>query len=267
MFIIKNHFQHRKTLGLFVLSGLLSLISEHWANPLNCNFSPNLFLNKWCSMTDFYVLQTTEQIGVLTNEAPFLDVSFSYTPYFYSLFWLLLSQGLLFHLPSLTWKLIKRELKANNTLFNIFFFLNHIFLLSINLAQLLLANAYFQNEFYNLGPNIILHLFKPKEERYDYLSKLLPQVAFCKSPTSEHFLCILPFNAYNEKIIVFLWFYLTLLFLVNFAIFVYYLTATRWKRLRTVLLETDHKSTLNFAEWIIRTELSTEERSGFDPRL
>ena len=77
-------------------------------------------------------------------------------------------------------------------------------------------NRFLSNEFWDYGTDVINFTNEEITERHDPMDLVFPKVAKCDffkyghSGTGEtkDLLCILPINVINEKIFVFIWFWL-----------------------------------------------------------
>lgn len=108
------------------------------------------------------------------------------------------------------------------------------------ILQMFLIDWFLNFEFYTYGWNVLSFTTWEQAERLDPMSRIFPKVAKCSfnkygpSGTMEtrDGLCILPINVINEKIYIFLWFWLLLLSAMSFAALIMRILNTFSRRFR-----------------------------------
>ena len=108
---------------------------------------------------------------------------------------------------------------------------------SINvIAQIFLIDSFLDGEFLKYGTSVIkYHFMDEQEKRIDPMTKVFPLMTKCTfnkygaSGTIQNLdaLCVLPINVLNEKIYIFLWFWLVFLATITgahllFKLFTYF---------------------------------------------
>ena len=89
----------------------------------------------------------------------------------------------------------------------------------MQIGQIYFLDVFFEGQFRGYGPSVALAVETKPFERVDPMARLFPKVTKCTihtfgssgSPQTLDALCILPLNVVNEKIFVFLWFWLVFL--------------------------------------------------------
>ena len=105
----------------------------------------------------------------------------------------------------------------------------HISLFSCILGQMVLLDRFFDGTFFTYGIEVMSFADRDQEDRIDPMIYVFPRMTKCtfhKFGTSGNIekhdaLCILPLNIVNEKIYIFIWFWLLFLGLLSFLVLVY----------------------------------------------
>ncbi|KAJ4427822.1 hypothetical protein ANN_25550, partial [Periplaneta americana] len=103
------------------------------------------------------------------------------------------------------------------------YFLCEVLALVNVFSQMFLMNRFLDGEFWSYGSKVLDFLESDEEDRVDPMIYVFPRVAKCifyrfgPSETVERHdsLCVLPLNVLNEKIYVFLWFWLVMLLVIT----------------------------------------------------
>ena len=109
-----------------------------------------------------------------------------------------------------------------------FFFCEFLNLVNI-MAQIWFIDYFVDGEFTTLGFDVLMYLGMQHQDRPDPMNRVFPKQTKCTfqkfgvSGTVEvtDGLCLLPLNTMNEKIFVFLWFYLMLVSGITLILFMY----------------------------------------------
>ena len=105
----------------------------------------------------------------------------------------------------------------------------HISLFSCISGQMVLLDRFFDGTFFTYGIEVMSFADRDQEDRIDPMIYVFPRMTKCtfhKFGTSGNIekhdaLCILPLNIVNEKIYIFIWFWLLFLGLLSFLVLVY----------------------------------------------
>ena len=97
------------------------------------------------------------------------------------------------------------------------------------LGQMMLLDRFFDGTFFTYGIEVMSFADRDQEDRIDPMIYVFPRMTKCtfhKFGTSGNIekhdaLCILPLNIVNEKIYIFIWFWLLFLGLLSFLVLVY----------------------------------------------
>lgn len=147
-------------------------------------------------------------------------------------------------------------------------------------GQIYLIDRFLGGEFTTYGPKVIQFTQMNQEDRYDPMIRVFPRMAKCTfhrfgsagSVQTHDALCILPLNIVNEKIYVFLWFWLVILAVISGINVAYRILVIGWPRMRFILLwnrnriadksdiETIMKD-ISFGDWFIIYLLSNNMHS------
>lgn len=96
-------------------------------------------------------------------------------------------------------------------------------------GQMFMMNRFFDGAFLTFGIDVIRFLESDQEDRIDPMIFIFPRMTKCifhkfgvSGEVETHdSICILPLNAVNEKIYVFLWFWFMILGVLSAAVLVY----------------------------------------------
>lgn len=135
------------------------------------------------------------------------------------------------------------NLRHHNCWFYKYFFCELLALINV-IGQIFLLNKFFDGAFITLGLDVIAFANEEPEDRIDPLIRVFPRMTKCIfrkfGPTSNievlDILCILPLNIVNEKIYLFLWFWLLALAALSIASAVTRLLMMASPRLRAFFL-------------------------------
>ncbi|OQR77271.1 innexin shaking-B-like, partial [Tropilaelaps mercedesae] len=97
------------------------------------------------------------------------------------------------------------------------------------LAQLFMMNRFLDGEFLTFGWEVLSFLDKPPEERIDPMVRVFPRIAKCHfhkfgssgNVETHDAVCVLPLNIINEKVYVFLWFWICILLAISTLTIIY----------------------------------------------
>ncbi len=111
-------------------------------------------------------------------------------------------------------------------------------------GQMILMDKFFDGTFLTFGIEVISFAERDQEDRIDPMVYIFPRMTKCtfhKFGTSGEIekhdaMCILPLNIVNEKIYIFLWFWMLLLFLLTGLVLVYRAMIVFSPRMRAYLL-------------------------------
>ncbi|XP_066595813.1 innexin inx2-like [Prorops nasuta] len=138
-------------------------------------------------------------------------------------------------------------------------------------GQIYLLNVFLEGQFTEYGPAVTaFNMEKRPFERVDPMARLFPKVTKCTihtfgsagSPQIHDALCVLPLNVVNEKIFVFIWFWLVFLAAISLFAVVYRIIVLSQPWARIYLLRgmarvvSYHKVNkivrgLNFGDWFL----------------
>ena len=124
-------------------------------------------------------------------------------------------------------------------------------------GQMFLLDRFFDGTFITFGVEVLSFADRDQEDRIDPMVYVFPRMTKCtfhKFGTSGEIekhdaLCILPLNIFNEKIYIFLWFWMLILGVLTLIVVVYrlgicfsgtlrtYLMKIRYRRIRTECIE------------------------------
>ena len=127
-----------------------------------------------------------------------------------------------------------------NLLYNGLLFISHISFT----GQMILMDKFFDGTFLTFGIEVISFAERDQEDRIDPMVYIFPRMTKCtfhKFGTSGEIekhdaMCILPLNIVNEKIYIFLWFWMILLFFLTGLVCVYRAMIIFSPRMRAYLL-------------------------------
>ncbi|XP_067136972.1 innexin inx2-like [Centruroides vittatus] len=147
-------------------------------------------------------------------------------------------------------------------------------------GQIYLVDRFLGGEFTTYGPEVVKFAQMNQEDRFDPMIKVFPRMAKCTfhrfgsagSVQTHDALCILPLNIVNEKIYVFIWFWMVILAIITGGNVAYRILVFGWPRLRFVLLRNkniiaDKKDIevimkeIQFGDWFILYLLSSNMHS------
>ena len=111
-------------------------------------------------------------------------------------------------------------------------------------GQMFLMDRFFDGTFLTFGIEVISFAEQDQEDRIDPMVFIFPRMTKCtfhKFGTSGEIekhdaMCILPLNIVNEKIYIFLWFWMILLFFLTFMVLIYRTFIVFSPRMRAYLL-------------------------------
>merc|ERR1711881_812397 len=148
------------------------------------------------------------------------------------------------------------NLKNHNWWAYRYFFYEVLAFLNI-IGQMFPMDRFFEGAFLTFGLEVMGFAERDQEDRLDPMVYIFPRMTKCtfhKFGTSGEIekhdaLCILPLNIFNEKIYIFLWFWMLILASLTFLVVVYrflicasggvrtYLMKIRYRRVRTECIE------------------------------
>jgi len=125
------------------------------------------------------------------------------------------------------------------------------------IGQMFLLDRFFDGTFFTFGIEVLSFADRDQEDRIDPMVYVFPRMTKCtfhkfgsSGEIEKHdALCILPLNIFNEKIYIFLWFWMLILSALTFLVVVYrvlicfsgsirtYLMKIRYRRVRTECIE------------------------------
>ncbi|CAB4065961.1 inx [Lepeophtheirus salmonis] len=119
------------------------------------------------------------------------------------------------------------NLKNHNFYAYRYFFCEFLGLINI-MGQMLLMDKFFDGTFLTFGIEVISFAERDQEDRIDPMVYIFPRMTKCtfhKFGTSGEVekhdaMCILPLNIVNEKIYIFLWFWMLIMFVLTFMVLV-----------------------------------------------
>jgi len=120
------------------------------------------------------------------------------------------------------------NLKHHNFWAYRYFFCELLTLINIG-GQMILLDRFFDGTFFTYGIEVMSFADRDQEDRIDPMIYVFPRMTKCtfhKFGTSGNIekhdaLCILPLNIVNEKIYIFVWFWLLILGMLTFLVLVY----------------------------------------------
>ena len=120
----------------------------------------------------------------------------------------------------------------------------HVFLLISFSGQMFLMDRFFDGTFLTFGIEVISFAERDQEDRIDPMVYIFPRMTKCafhkfgaSGEIEKHdAMCILPLNIVNEKIYIFLWFWMVLLLMLTFMVIVYRAFIIFSPRMRAYLL-------------------------------
>ena len=109
-----------------------------------------------------------------------------------------------------------------------FFFCEFLNLVNV-IGQIFFIDYFVDGEFSTLGIDVLMYLRMQHQDRPDPMNRVFPKQTKCTflqyGPSGtvkrEDGLCLLPLNTMNEKIFVFLWFYLMVVSGITIMLFMY----------------------------------------------
>ena len=133
-----------------------------------------------------------------------------------------------------------------------------------------LLDRFFDGTFITFGIEVMSFADRDQEDRIDPMVYIFPRMTKCtfhKFGTSGEIekhdaLCILPLNIFNEKIYIFLWFWMLILSTLTFLVVIYrvlisvsctfrtYLMRIRYRRIRSECIEIIMEKTLT-GDWFL----------------
>lgn len=114
------------------------------------------------------------------------------------------------------------------------------------IGQIYFINKFLGGMFTTYGTEVIRFLNEDPDVRYDPMTKIFPKMTKCRfhrfgtsGDVQKHdSICLLPLNIINEKIYIFLWFWLILLAVVSGVAILYRIVVLCFPRYRYLLLQT-----------------------------
>jgi len=148
------------------------------------------------------------------------------------------------------------NLKNHNFWAYRYFFCEMLALCNV-IGQMFLLDRFFDGTFFTFGIEVLSFADRDQEDRIDPMVYVFPRMTKCtfhkfgsSGEIEKHdALCILPLNIFNEKIYIFLWFWMLILSTLTFLVVVYrvlicfsasirtYLMKIRYRRVRTECIE------------------------------
>jgi hypothetical protein len=134
--------------------------------------------------------------------------------------------------------------RGTHGLYAIRFFLCEILNFANVLGQIYFTDYFLGYEFRNYGFEVLAYSEMEPEDRPDPMAKVFPKVTKCTfhnygpSGTVEKKdgLCVLPLNIINEKIYIFIWFWLIIVAIISGLAVVYRLIVLAMPKLRVTLI-------------------------------
>lgn len=217
----------------------------------------------------------------------------------------LLFQALLFYLSHYVWKLCEsgriksltndlnnynpsildakintlREHFYKNSFSHTSYYIRFVFCETFNLInvflQMFLIDWFLNFEFSTYGWKVLTFTTQEQENRIDPMSLIFPKVAKCifnkygpsGSIETHDGLCVLPINVMNEKIYIFLWFWLLILTVLSFGAFIARLLTIFSARFRYFMFLANHaianaehvkylSSTMRASDWFMLCQIA-----------
>ncbi|GAB6026226.1 hypothetical protein CHUAL_012433 [Chamberlinius hualienensis] len=200
-----------------------------------------------------------------------------YHQYYQWVCFVLFLQAMMFYIPHYLWKIWeggrlkalifdlkcpivsadsrkeKRELLAdyfvanlhNHNLYFIKFYITEILNLINVIGQIYFTDKFLGGEFTTFGTKVLQFTETDQESRIDPMVRIFPRITKCifhafgpSGDVQKHdALCILPINIINEKIYIFLWFWLIILSVITALSFIYRLLIVIFPHTRFFLLK------------------------------
>ena len=155
----------------------------------------------------------------------------------------------------------KKEYLITITYFSIDIYSKYILILS---GQMFLLDRFFDGTFITFGIEVMSFADRDQEDRIDPMVYIFPRMTKCtfhkfgsSGEIEKHdALCILPLNIFNEKIYIFLWFWMLILSGLTLLVVIYrvlicgsstvrsYLLKIRYRRIRSECIEIIMEKTL-----------------------
>lgn len=153
---------------------------------------------------------------------------------------------------------LRQNLGNNNLYFTKYVFCEFLNLVNV-IGQIYFTNKFLGGAFVTYGADVIKYSEMNQENRTDPMVQVFPRVTKCTFHTfgpsgdvqKHDSLCILPINIINEKIYIFLWFWLIMLATVSASAIVYRLLTTLIPKFRYLLLKLQSRFTAR--EFVERT--------------
>ena len=226
----------------------------------------SLSLISRCSLSDFYGLGTQE-----ANEYRKYHLYYQWVPF------VLFIQGVLFYLPHWMWEInedgrvhaLVHDMRLPNMdkdtlkkkIGNLSMYVNETlgsydgyylrflmcdFLNIINVfANMFLINRFINDEFFTYGPRCVQYFQNPKSVEVSPLTFTFPKLTKCEfqlfgvSGTVQNLdaICVLALNILNEKVYLFLWFWLVILSCITCVVFFFRTSLMFVKRFRVPLFQ------------------------------
>jgi hypothetical protein len=144
--------------------------------------------------------------------------------------------------------------RGTHGLYAIRFFLCEVLNFANVLGQIYFTDFFLGYEFRNYGFDVLAYSEMEPEDRPDPMAKVFPKVTKCTfhnygpSGTVEKKdgLCVLPLNIINEKIYIFIWFWLIIVTIVSALALVYRLIVLGMPKFRVSLIAWRVKILLNY---------------------
>merc|ERR1711868_337963 len=137
-----------------------------------------------------------------------------------------------------------RQHRGTHGLYAIRFFLAEIFNFVNVIVQMYFIDFFLGGEFTSYGTDVLNYTGLEHEDRPDPMAKVFPKVTKCTfhkygtSGTVEKSdgLCVLPLNIINEKIFIFVWFWLIFVAVVSGMFIIYRIFVLAGSQMRTALI-------------------------------
>jgi innexin, putative len=125
-----------------------------------------------------------------------------------------------------------------------YFFCEFLCLVNV-VAQFYFLDWFFDHEFFNYGPSVFTYSMDKNRTEISPMIKMFPRMTKCRFESygssgdinTYDILCMLPLNVVNEKIFIFVWFWLTTLFILFIFVIVYRIFIFAAFRLRPYFLK------------------------------
>ncbi|KAK7079096.1 hypothetical protein SK128_007331 [Halocaridina rubra] len=245
---------YRWTTSLCFISCALVVAVEYIGDPIQCMTNTDApaekAINTYCWISSTFTINSTEKEGAIPGLGQEQEGYHerTYHSYYQWVPFILFFQGCLFYLPHLIWKanegktvntilqglhensldkdidkkkenIIKylKESQGRNNKYSLVYFICEILNLVNVLGQIVLMDAFFNNNFLRYGFKVVQYAVEQSDE--DPFQTVFPKVTKCTfrryGPSGtlnvQQPICILPQNILNQKVFIILWFWFVIL--------------------------------------------------------